>query len=92
METPVTNSKYCISCEKRKSLSEFNKKQHEKFVYESECKECQKEKMLNDEESPKRQSTQTKKRNTKNLLPSRQQISDFPEKTEQNKTRRKIKF
>jgi len=90
MEIPVTNTKFCISCEKRKSLSEFNTKQNEKFVYESECKECQKEKMLNDQEYTKKR-TEIKQRNTKNIIPARQQTSEFPEKTEINKTRRKIR-
>lgn len=46
----VTNKKVCRTCGEKKSLSEFRLKSQEKFVYESDCKKCQKEKMLTDPE------------------------------------------
>jgi superfamily II helicase len=91
----VTNRKVCRTCGEKKSLSEFNLKRQEKFVYEPDCKKCQKEKMLNDPEytntnfdylkNPKAEIT-----HVINVDVSRETL--FPEKTTPNKSKRKLRI
>lgn len=42
----VINTKVCVMCGIRKPLSDFNLKSGEKFVYESNCKDCERKKSL----------------------------------------------
>lgn len=83
----IVNTRICIICEERKSLSEFNLKSGEKFVYESACKDCQKEKLLEGPEDLSYIKTEKEIIDTQTHLET-----PFPEKETPNKTSRKLRI
>jgi len=91
----VINSKVCIICRNRKSLSDFNKKPNNKLQYESMCKDCQKEEMLSgtpehDSDYIIRQKEKDLNSHIANILTTQEVL--FPEKETPNKTTRKLRI
>jgi predicted DNA-binding antitoxin AbrB/MazE fold protein len=80
----VINTKVCVMCGIRKPLSDFNLKSGEKFVYESNCKDCERKKSLDNLSyiKTKKEIIDTQKKMDK----------PFPSKEVLNKTIRKLKI
>jgi cytochrome c5 len=92
---PVANTRICITCGQKKPLSDFRQKSQQKFVYESECKSCQKEKMLNDPDYTDTNADYLKRAKdatTHTADTSTPLENPFPEKVDLNKTTRKLRI
>lgn len=84
----IVNTRICSTCGVRKSLSEFSLKPGEKLVYESDCKSCQEEKMLDNSGD----NTDNVKKE-KELTDAQKYLdTPFPSKETANKTFRKLRI